>query len=699
MGDQYIIKNGFSRYPSFHKKELEKIIINNSFSEEDTIISLKLLKQQFELLTNELKIIIDSNINNFNIQTKIYKRNTIDYLILSQLDLLLCEIILNKLLHKDEIIKYDKNKIINEIKNKYEDKSDFNKIIKRIINLLDKFEKISISNQQCPMTILNIFFIYVEGYIREILNQLKLFKDIKIIIDNNYKYSIDDEIILIDLIFLLEKLDSICVFISSGYFIPQNDILNQRQDSDDWKNLNRIAYQVISSRENEIEKHFKSQNLKSELLIDTLINSYNENSFKVTNACRFLYNYNKYGNDQKLMFYEGKKQQLIQNKIVSKEIMEIVLWPTFKKFIAKDFQKIKFRRKLYVKKEYPDITLENIQKLLKLMGHESIDVSHIKQEIIYKNQNDIINNKNISKGQLYINKPSKDTKKYFVSTTLLHSSYITFPEEKNSLKYSIMNNFFEFNKPNINQDALMIFIHGGGFVGMNTHFHESFLRDWANQLNIPIIGINYGLSPKHKYPYALNDCYQAYRWIVNHFEDTLGIKPKKLIFAGDSSGGGLVLSVIFLLIAKNEFEGEKIRLPDLLILLYPCCNTSSNIMGTSLLLSIKDFLLNDKFLLYVKESYRDNYPNEDDPFLNPVMAKECILKKLPKSLWQFGSCDPLRDDIVRLLAKINRIKDIDAKAYEFKEYYHGYIGGKKIEFLVNTPTKIIFEEIGKILNY
>ena len=80
------------------------------------------------------------------------------------------------------------------------------------------------------------------------------------------------------------------------------------------------------------------------------------------------------------------------------------------------------------------------------------------------------------------------------------------------------------------------------------------------------------------------------------------------------------------------------------------------------------------------------------------MAKECILKKLPKSLWQFGSCDPLRDDIVRLLAKISRIKDIDAKAYEFKEYYHGYIGGKKIEFLVNTPTKIIFEEIRKILN-
>ena len=116
---------------------------------------------------------------------------------------------------------------------------------------------------------------------------------------------------------------------------------------------------------------------------------------------------------------------------------------------------------------------------------------------------------------------------------------------------------------------------------------------------------------------------------------------------------------MFLIIAKNEFENENIRLPDLLLPLYPCCNTSANIMGTSLLLSIKDFLLNDKFLLYVNEAYRDNYPNDDDPFLNPVQAKECILKKLPKSVWQFGSCDPLRDDIVRLLGKISKIKELE----------------------------------------
>ena len=706
MGDKYIIKEGFSKYPGFHYKELEDLLKSKSFSEDSAINYLKILKNQFEQLTNEINNIIESNLNNFNIQSILYNRKTYDYFILSKLDLELGKLILYKLSHKyitDKINEdnyiFDKNKIIEEIKNKYENNKELDIILKRVGPLLDKLEKIYNSNHNCAMLYFNIIFNYIICYMKELLNQLDSFKNLKINKNNNFQYTMNDEMILIDLIFMLEKLDSICIFLSSGYFLDENDIFNQPEDSDDWKNLSRIGYEVISSREDEIQKEFKKISMNSERIIGTVLNAYNENSYKFMNVYYFISKYIQYGNNQTLMIYESRKEQLIQNRNITKEIMEIVLWPTFKKLGQRNYPNIAFRKKMYVKKEYPDITLDNIQKLLKAMGNKYIDTSNIKHEIIYKDKNDIINNKEIPKEELYKDKVPKNIKKYYVSITILHNSYITFPEEKNTLKYSIMNTFFEYNKPNITQDAIIIFIHGGGFVGMSTQFHESFLRDWVNQLNIPIIGINYGLSPKYKYPYALNDVYQGYRWIINHCEDILGIKNKKLILAGDSSGGGLILSLLFLLIAKNEFENENIRIPDLVLPLYPCCNTSANIMGTSLLLSInKDcYLLNDKFLLIVNEAYRDIYPNDDDPFLNPAQAKECILKKMPKSVWQFGSCDPLRDDIVRLLAKISKIKDVDIKAYEFREYSHGYIGGEKNEFLVNTPYKIIFKEIRDIL--
>ena len=100
MGDKYIIKEGFSKYPGFHYKELEDLLKSKSFSEDSAINYLKILKNQFEQLTNELNNIIESNLNNFNIQSILYNRKTYDYFILSKLDLELGKLILYKLSHK-----------------------------------------------------------------------------------------------------------------------------------------------------------------------------------------------------------------------------------------------------------------------------------------------------------------------------------------------------------------------------------------------------------------------------------------------------------------------------------------------------------------------------------------------------------------------------------------------------------------------
>ena len=73
--DNYTVKKSLSRFPKFHYKEVEDLKKEKEFSKEATINSLKILKNQFELLSNELKNIIDLNLNNFNMQSKLYKRN------------------------------------------------------------------------------------------------------------------------------------------------------------------------------------------------------------------------------------------------------------------------------------------------------------------------------------------------------------------------------------------------------------------------------------------------------------------------------------------------------------------------------------------------------------------------------------------------------------------------------------------------
>jgi len=102
------------------------------------------------------------------------------------------------------------------------------------------------------------------------------------------------------------------------------------------------------------------------------------------------------------------------------------------------------------------------------------------------------------------------------------------------------------NDRSIDIDAIMIHIHGGGFVAMSSASHQTYTRKWANEVGIPIFSIDYRLAPEHAYPAALNDVWQAYYWIINHCETHFGIKPKKIFVAGDSAGGNLTVALTML---------------------------------------------------------------------------------------------------------------------------------------------------------
>lgn len=64
-------------------------------------------------------------------------------------------------------------------------------------------------------------------------------------------------------------------------------------------------------------------------------------------------------------------------------------------------------------------------------------------------------------------------------------------------------------------DAVIVHIHGGGFVAMSSRSHQGYTRKWANALGVPIFSIDYSLAPQHPYPAALDDVWQAYLWIIN----------------------------------------------------------------------------------------------------------------------------------------------------------------------------------------
>ncbi|AYF99286.1 alpha/beta hydrolase fold domain-containing protein [Protaetiibacter intestinalis] len=98
-------------------------------------------------------------------------------------------------------------------------------------------------------------------------------------------------------------------------------------------------------------------------------------------------------------------------------------------------------------------------------------------------------------------------------------------------------------------------IHGGGMVMCNRFASAYPLIDWAMELDIVSVTVEYRLAPEHPYPYGVEDCYAALEWMHANATE-LRIDPEKLVVFGGSGGGGLAAGTTLL---ARDRKGPKLR--------------------------------------------------------------------------------------------------------------------------------------------
>ena len=86
----------------------------------------------------------------------------------------------------------------------------------------------------------------------------------------------------------------------------------------------------------------------------------------------------------------------------------------------------------------------------------------------------------------------------------------------------------------------LVFFHGGGFVLGDLDTHEPACAEIARVLDLPVISVDYRLSPEHPWPAAPDDAEAAARWVAGN-PDALGRHVTGLVLAGDSAGGTLAI--------------------------------------------------------------------------------------------------------------------------------------------------------------
>jgi acetyl esterase/lipase len=85
---------------------------------------------------------------------------------------------------------------------------------------------------------------------------------------------------------------------------------------------------------------------------------------------------------------------------------------------------------------------------------------------------------------------------------------------------------------------IVLYMHGGAFLTCGVNSHGRLVETLSKFADSPVLVVNYRMIPKHSVGQALDDCYDAYKWLR-----LTGYDPEQIVLAGDSAGGYLSLAL------------------------------------------------------------------------------------------------------------------------------------------------------------
>ena len=181
----------------------------------------------------------------------------------------------------------------------------------------------------------------------------------------------------------------------------------------------------------------------------------------------------------------------------------------------------------------------------------------------------------------------------------------------------------------------LLYLHGGAYLGCSAKTHRPITGGFARR-GIRVFAPNYRLAPEYPYPAAVEDALATYHGLIEQ-----GCTPDRLAIAGDSAGGGLALAVLL----KAKDEG--FPLPARVVLFSPWVDLKGGGASVAENSARDPMIVGDKITkgaaLYLAGA------DPEEPFASPLYGD---LSALPPTLIHVGSDEVLRDDAVRLDAKI-----------------------------------------------
>ncbi|MGV0642266.1 alpha/beta hydrolase [Mycolicibacterium sp. XJ879] len=108
--------------------------------------------------------------------------------------------------------------------------------------------------------------------------------------------------------------------------------------------------------------------------------------------------------------------------------------------------------------------------------------------------------------------------------------------------------------------AVILYMHGGAFLTCGVNSHGRLVSGLSRFADCPVLIVNYRMIPKHSVGMAVDDCYDAYKWLRQK-----GYEADQIVLAGDSAGGYLALA----LAERLQEEGPHGEVPAAMVTMSP----------------------------------------------------------------------------------------------------------------------------------
>lgn len=206
----------------------------------------------------------------------------------------------------------------------------------------------------------------------------------------------------------------------------------------------------------------------------------------------------------------------------------------------------------------------------------------------------------------------------------------------------------------------LVFFHGGGFILRASGAHYKIAKMYARMVPCRVIYADYRLAPKNPFPIPVEDCYQAYKWTLDH-ADQLKINSDQVMIGGDSAGGNFAAAVTLM------SRDRGIPSPSAAMLIYPV--TDRRMITKSMEIYTDTPVWDSNLTKMVWDAYLGGRIPEKIEYASPLEAES--LASFPPTYIEVAEYDALRDEGILFCNKL-RESGVNVELHEIPKSCHGF---------------------------